>query len=106
MDQAIGEAAFQPPTYQRRDFVHPRHLDTIWEGKDCTECHGLEAKKIKKEKDHEILRLEEELRGILGTKVSLDAKQKRGKIVIEYYSLDDLDRILEILRKSQTETML
>jgi ParB family chromosome partitioning protein len=56
-------------------------------------------KKQKKEKDHEIVHLEEELRGILGTKVSVEAKQKRGKIVIEYYSLDDLDRILEILRK-------
>ena len=55
--------------------------------------------KISKEKDHEIVHLEEELRGILGTKVSIETKKKRGKIVIEYYSLDDLDRILEILRQ-------
>lgn len=56
------------------------------------------AKKAKKDKDHEVVRLEEELRGILGTKVLVDAKKKRGKIVIEYYSFDDLDRILGILR--------
>jgi len=61
--------------------------------------HDKKTKKGKKEKDHEVLHLEEELRGILGTKVSIEAKKKRGKIVIEYYSLDDLDRILEILRK-------
>jgi len=56
------------------------------------------AKKQRKDKSHEIVRLEEELRGIFGTKVSIEAKKKRGKMVIEYYSLDDLDRILEILR--------
>lgn len=54
--------------------------------------------KVKKDKDHEILSLEDELRNLLGTKVLVEAKKKRGKIVIEYYSLDDLDRILEILR--------
>ena len=55
--------------------------------------------KVKKDKDHEIAFLEEELRNILGTKVSIEAKKKRGKVVIEYYSLDDLDRILDVLRK-------
>lgn len=59
--------------------------------------------KVKKDKDHEILHLEEELRNILGTKVSIEAKKKRGKIVIEYYSLDDLDRVLELLRKQTIE---
>ncbi|MEW5894878.1 MAG: ParB/RepB/Spo0J family partition protein [Candidatus Omnitrophota bacterium] len=56
-------------------------------------------KLLDKEKDHEIRALEEELRAIFGTKVSVETKKKRGKLVIEYYSLDDLDRILEILRK-------
>ncbi|HSV42947.1 MAG TPA: ParB/RepB/Spo0J family partition protein [Candidatus Bathyarchaeia archaeon] len=55
-------------------------------------------KREKKHKDHELVHLEEELRGILGTKVAIQAKKKRGKIVIEYYSLDDLDRILDLLR--------
>lgn len=53
-----------------------------------------------KQKDHELVHLEEELRGILGTKVEIQAKKKRGKIVIEYYSLDDLDRILDLLRNA------
>jgi len=48
--------------------------------------------------DHELHRLEEELQQILGTKVRIQAQKKRGKIVIEYYSLDDLERILEIIR--------
>jgi ParB family transcriptional regulator, chromosome partitioning protein len=51
-------------------------------------------------KDPEILKLEEELRLVLGTKVSVQNNRKnKGKLIIEYYSLDDLDRILEIIRK-------
>lgn len=61
---------------------------------------GKKHAKAKKEKDHELVYLEEELRNLLGTKVLIEAKKKRGKIVIEYYSLDDLDRILEFLRKA------
>ena len=39
--------------------------------------------------------LEEKLKKALGTKVSIDAKAKGGRIVIEYYSNDELDRILD-----------
>ena len=43
--------------------------------------------------------LMEELQRILGTKVRIVGKRKRGKIEIEFYSLDELDRILEFLRR-------
>ena len=33
----------------------------------------------------------------LGTKVSIMGKGKRGRISIDYYNLDDLDRILAVL---------
>jgi len=40
--------------------------------------------------------LEEQLRAALGTKVSIMAtKTNAGRVVIEYYSLDDFDRIVE-----------
>ncbi len=45
-------------------------------------------------KDAHIIALEEELQRKLGTKVRIQSKKKRGAIVIEYYSLDDLERIL------------
>lgn len=49
-------------------------------------------------KDPQIASLEEKLRQSLGTRVRLFHKGKKGgKIEIEYYSLDELDRILEIL---------
>lgn len=51
-------------------------------------------------KDPNVVALEDELRRTLGTKVALHVgKDKQGKIEIEFYGYDDLDRILEILRK-------
>lgn len=41
---------------------------------------------------------EEELRQVLGTKVRIFHGKKRGKIVVDYYSLSDLNRIIGILR--------
>ncbi len=49
-------------------------------------------------KDPQIASLEDKLRQSLGTKVRLLHKGKKGgKLEIEYYSLDELDRLLEIL---------
>jgi ParB family transcriptional regulator, chromosome partitioning protein len=52
---------------------------------------------------HEIAALEEDLQKFLGTKVRISAKRKRGKIIIEYYSLDDLERVLKIIKKQTAE---
>lgn len=51
----------------------------------------------RKEKLPEVAELEDRLTRSLGTKVKIKHKEKRGKIEIEYYSLDELDRLLEIL---------
>lgn len=49
-------------------------------------------------KDPQIASLEEKLIKNLGTKVKIRQKSKKaGAIEIEYYSLDELDRLLEIL---------
>lgn len=54
--------------------------------------------KAKTAKDPQIASLEEKLMHSLGTKVQLHHKSnKRGKIEIQYYSLEELDRLLEIL---------
>ena len=53
----------------------------------------------KPKKDPNIAQLEDELRRSLGTKVQLKAKDGgRGTIEIEYYDLDELERLLEMLR--------
>lgn len=47
--------------------------------------------------------LEEQMKKILGTKVAINAKdEKKGKLEIEYYSQDELDRIVDLIRTIQT----
>lgn len=46
--------------------------------------------------------LEEKIKVILGTKVAIHQKDKqKGKIEIEYYSMDELDRIIDLMRTIQ-----
>lgn len=62
---------------------------------------GKKAKKFSRVslKDPEIAAVEEELRRIFGTKVNVMNKRgNKGKLVIEYYSLNDFDRILKVVR--------
>ena len=50
-------------------------------------------------KDPNIASLEDELRRNLGTRVAVKhGKNNKGKIEIEYYNLDELERILEVIR--------
>jgi len=55
-------------------------------------------KKNKNEKPPAIKDLEERLNEIFGTKVRIHGKNK-GKIVIEYYGQEELERIVEIIMK-------
>jgi len=58
--------------------------------------------KKKTDKDADVALLEDDLRRQLGTKVTVRQTGKhKGKIEIEYYSLDDLERILDRLRSSR-----
>ena len=55
--------------------------------------------KKKDEKYEAIYRdIENTFQGFFGTKVKLDAGSKKGKIIIQYSSNDDLERILELLK--------
>ena len=56
-----------------------------------------QAKARPRAKNREITDLEEELKTVLGTKVEISQGSKRGKIEIEYYSRDELERLLELL---------
>ena len=50
-----------------------------------------------KQEDYETAHLVEDLRTIFGTKIDLQRRKDRGRIVIEYYSDDEFDRIIEML---------
>ena len=45
-----------------------------------------------------VMALEEELQHILGTKVRISKRKKRGHILIEFYSPEELERIVNIVR--------
>jgi len=51
-----------------------------------------------REKNSDILSIEEELRAIMGTKVIINNFGERGKIELNYYSREELEGLIEILR--------
>jgi len=72
---------------------------SVREAESLVKTWGAEGKKKArvKKKDPQIESLQEKLIHSLGTKVRILHKGKRGKIEIEYYSLDELERLLDIL---------
>ncbi len=60
------------------------------------------AAKPAPEKDPNVVQIEDDLRRRLGTKVQLRSGENgRGRIEIEYFSLDELDRLLALLGKNK-----
>lgn len=56
------------------------------------------SKKEENSKTDDVLAVEAELRRLLGTKVNIISENNKGKIEIEYYSIDELNRLIDILR--------
>jgi ParB family transcriptional regulator, chromosome partitioning protein len=50
-------------------------------------------------KDQHLIEQEQVLQNILATKVRIHHSKKRGKVIIDYYSLEDLDRIINKIKK-------
>ena len=61
---------------------------------------SVRRSKNKDGKSQQVVTLENGLQKILGTKVRIDTKNKRGKIVIDFYSPQDLERIVKIIIKT------
>ena len=74
-----------------------REIENLTKGKAK---RNPRQKKVKEDgKDHETVLVEEELQKFLGTKVRVQSQRKRGKITIDYYSHDDLNRILNLIKQ-------
>jgi ParB family chromosome partitioning protein len=58
---------------------------------------AAETEKARPKRPPEIKAMEEKFIGRLGTKVLIDGDLNRGRISIDYYSMEDLDRLYEIL---------
>lgn len=68
---------------------------TVRQTEDKTKEISVKSYKRATSVDPEIKKLEEELVGALGTKVRVNKSGDGGKIVIEYYSQEDLTSLLE-----------
>ena len=79
---------------------------TLTEGLSVRELEHLTAARVTKGRksrrqtghDPHLVAIEEQLQHILGTKVRIVAGRKRGKVYVEYYSANDLERIIELLK--------
>ncbi|PJI08368.1 MULTISPECIES: ParB/RepB/Spo0J family partition protein [Clostridium] len=65
--------------------------------KSCRESKN-DKDDIKKEENQYIIDIRNRLEGYFGTKVLLKTNKNKGKIEIEYYSNEDLQRIIDILK--------
>lgn len=52
-------------------------------------------------REPQIVMLEEELQHLLATKVRISKRKKRGHISIEFFSQEDLERIISLIRKGR-----
>lgn len=59
---------------------------------------GKKPKARPRQKNADVKRVEEDLKNVLGTKVTLNQKGKKGRIEIEYYSREELERLIEMLK--------
>ncbi|UCB56711.1 MAG: ParB/RepB/Spo0J family partition protein [Candidatus Omnitrophota bacterium] len=79
---------------------------TVTQQLSVRELENLVTKKVggtghKKQltRNPHIVALEEELQRTLGTKVKIVAGRKRGKIILEYYSSNDMERLTKLLKR-------
>lgn len=55
-------------------------------------------KPAKRVKNPNVSRVEEELKEVLGTKININQKGSKGKIEIEFFSKDELERLIDMLK--------
>lgn len=60
-----------------------------------TKAPARKVPKVKKSADEK--KIEEDMKNALGTKVNLNRKGKKGKIEIEFYSDEELERLIELI---------
>lgn len=68
----------------------------------------LNPKKLSNQKPEQSVELKElvnEMQRVFSTKVSVIGNDKKGRIYIDYYSRDDLDRIADLIELAKTKTL-
>ncbi len=76
---------------------------TVREAESIARRIAVDKVRRKKALNSEMLELEKELTESLGTRVQIEQKEVGGKILIDYFSPDDLRNILDLLKKDEAE---
>jgi len=81
------------------------HTAVVKRGLSVRETESLvkrlaKGEPVKKAKGHsaDIEKVQDTLKRSLGTKVTISGSDRKGKIMIEYYSSDELNRLIDILK--------
>lgn len=91
--------------FEKQNLLHELILRDDLSVREAEEAALRIAQKAKKQnltyvnRDFYLEQIAERLQHKLGTKVFIQGKGKKGRISIDYYSLDDLDRLLAILEQ-------
>jgi len=70
---------------------------TVRESEKLAASESKPKSKVMSKESIEMTELEEKLMAVYGTKINLVKNNDKGKIVFEFYSKDELDRIIEML---------
>lgn len=88
--------------YEDGDKQYEAALKYVAQGESSREItrttKRVKNKKIDKRQEAIYRDIEDSFQGFFGTKVRLDPGKRKGKIVIEYSSNDDLARILDLIK--------
>ena len=81
-----------------------RQLEQLTALRREAESHGQAAHKVKNARPlpPELKELEGRVRETLGMRATLSGNAKKGKIVLQYYSQEELERLYEVLEKLDT----
>ena len=73
---------------------------SVREAENLVRPHSASRKtSLYRQQDPHLRAAEEDLQQALGTRVMIQHSKKRGKLVIEYFSLTDLDRIISVIKR-------
>jgi len=87
-----SQAQMELAHYAAREQISVREMEKLAKG------NTAKSKPLKKKKSIEVAKVEEELKEILGTKVQLKMSGKKGKLEIQCYSKEEIERIIDLLR--------
>ena len=70
---------------------------SVRETEKLVKGYGQERRKVRSDKSN-LAPVEAELRKLFGTKITVKENKGKGRVEIEFYSPDELERVLELLR--------